>query len=201
MIAYEAGPGAVTRVRNGVRVGAGTARSGPAAAVTALYAEQYTRMLRLAAVLLAEPWAAEDVVQDAFVGLYGAWERLRDKEAAVGYLQRSVVNGVRSRGRRRVTALRYRPTPPPDVASAEEAVLARWQGGGVTAALRALPRREREVVLLRYYLDLSERQAADALGLSVGSVKAYASRGIAALRRSLAPALVQVDPYDREQER
>jgi RNA polymerase sigma-70 factor (sigma-E family) len=202
VIGYEAGPEAtVARVRSGGRVATVPVSSGPADAVTALYTDQYTRMLRLAAVLLSEPWAAEDVVQDAFVGLYAAWERLRDKDAAIGYLHRSVVNGARSRGRRRVTALRHRPAPPPDAASAEDAVLAAWHGGPVAAALRALPRREREVVLLRYYLDLSERQAADALGVSVGSVKAYASRGIAGLRRALAPALVRIDPYEREQER
>jgi RNA polymerase sigma factor (sigma-70 family) len=71
----------------------------------------------------------------------------------------------------------------------------------VAAALRGLPRREREVVLLRYYLDLSERQAAEALGLSLGSVKAYGSRGIGALREALAPALVQVDRQEQEGER
>ena len=182
-----------------MRTGRGPVSShDPAEAVTALFADHYTRMLRVAAVLLSEPWAAEDVVQDAFAGLYTAWTGLRDKEAAIGYLHRSVVNGARSRGRRRLTALRHRPAPLPDEVSAEDAVLARWHGGSVAAALRALPRREREVVLLRYYLDLSERQVADTLGLSLGSVKAYGSRGIASLRRTLAPAVAQADLADEE---
>lgn len=171
-----------------------------ASAVAALFADQYTRMLRMAAVMTPEPSGAEDVVQDAFVGLYAAWERLRDKDAAIAYLHRSVVNGARSRGRRRVVALRHQPSPPADEASAEEAFLSEWHGGPVVAALRGLPRREREAVLLRYYLDLSERQTADALGLSVGSVKAYASRGIAALRDALAPALVELDPQEEERD-
>ena len=191
----------MTIVRSDVRTGPGPASSwDPGEAVTALFADQYARMLRVAAVLSSEPWAAEDVVQDAFAGLYAAWTGLRDKEAAVGYLHRSVVNGARSRGRRRLTALRHRPAPLPDEVSAEDAVLARWHGGPVAAALRGLPRREREVVLLRYYLDLSERQVADTLGLSLGSVKAYGSRGIASLRRALAPAVAQADLGDEEGE-
>src|SRR4051794_34865900 len=115
-----------------------------AAAVAALFADQYTRMLRMAAVMTSEPFAAEDVVQDAFVGLYTAWERIRNKDAAIGYLHRSVVNGARSRGRRRLVALRHQPPPPADEVSAEDAVLVAWHGGPVVAALRRLPRRERE---------------------------------------------------------
>jgi RNA polymerase sigma-70 factor (sigma-E family) len=175
--------------------------SDPGDAVAMLFADHYTRMLRLAAVLLPEPWTAEDVVQDAFVGLYTAWERLRDKDAAIGYLHRSVVNRARSPVRRRLVALRHQPAAPPDEASAEDAFLSGWRGGPIVAALRALPRREREVVLLRYYLDLSERQTADALGLSVGSVKAYGSRGRAALRDVLGPTLVELDPQEQERDR
>lgn len=156
------------------------------AAVSALYAEHATPMLRVATVLLGDRSAlAEDVVQDAFLALYGAWPRLRDRQAVVGYLHRSVVNGVRSKQRRVVVAQRYRPDAPRAVASAEETALASAPGGPVVAAVRALPAREREVVLLRHYLDLSERDTAEVLGLRPGSVKAYSSRGLARLRAAL----------------
>jgi RNA polymerase sigma-70 factor (sigma-E family) len=175
-----------------------TKPSHPADAVAALFTAHYTRLLRVAAVLMSEPWAAEDVVQDAFVGLYLGWDRLRNSEAAAGYLHRSVVNAARSQIRRRTVARRHQPTTLLDERSAEDAALARWRGGPLVAALRALPTREREVVLLRYYLDLSERQTAAALGLSVGSVKAYGSRGLAALREVLGPALTDLDGQERE---
>jgi RNA polymerase sigma-70 factor (sigma-E family) len=158
------------------------AESDAAAGTAALFAEHHTRMLRVASVLLADPAMAEDVVQDAYVSVYSAWGRIRDRDAAVGYLHRSVVNGARSRMRRRVVAQKHQPEPLPDTASAEDVALAAHAGGPLVRALRQLPRREREVVLLRHYLDLSERQTADALGLRPGSVKAYGSRGLAALR-------------------
>lgn len=155
-------------------------------AVSAMYAEHATPMLRIAVVMLGDRSAvAEDVVQDAFLALYAAWPRLRDRGAAIGYLHRSVVNGVRSKQRRSVVADRYRPPAPRNAASAEDTLLAASPGGPVVAAIRALPTREREVVLLRHYLDLSERDTAEALGLRPGSVKAYSSRGLARLRAAL----------------
>jgi RNA polymerase sigma-70 factor (sigma-E family) len=155
-------------------------------AVSVLFAEHATSMLRVATVLLGDrSAAAEDVVQDAYLALYTSWPRIRDQQAAVGYLHRSVVNGVRSKQRRHLVADRYRPDVPRAAASAEETLLAASPGGPVTAAVRALPTREREVVLLRHYLDLSERETAEALGLRPGSVKAYSSRGLARLRADL----------------
>ena len=155
------------------------------AVVTALFDQHYPRLLRAAVVLLGDVGAAEDVVQDAFLGLHAAWDGVRDREGAAGYLHRSVVNGARSRRRRQAVALRNRPSPPPDAASAEEAALAGLLTRPLVAALRAMPRREREAVLFRHYLDLSETQTAEVLGLRRGSVKAYASRGLARLRAVL----------------
>ena len=94
----------------------------------------------------------------------------------------------RSRRRRQAVARRNRLSPPPDAASAEDAALAGLLTGPLSTALQAMPRREREAVLLRHYLDLSETQTAEALGLRRGSVKAYASRGLARLRAVLDPA-------------
>jgi RNA polymerase sigma-70 factor (sigma-E family) len=159
--------------------------SDPHAAVTVLFDTHYTRMLRVAVVLLGEPAAAEDVVQDAFLALHTNWARVRDKSEAVGYLHRSVVNGARSRLRRRRVALRVRSVHHPDAISAEDAALSSLVSAPLLAAMRALPRREREAVLFRHYLDLSEQQSADALGLRPGSVKGYASRGLSKLRAAL----------------
>jgi len=145
----------------------------------------YTRMLRVAVVLVGDLATAEDVVQDALLALYTSWSRVRDKDDAVGYLHRSVVNGARSRLRRRAVALRLRPLRPPDAISAEDAALSALMSGPLITAMAALPRREREAVLFRHYLDRSEQQTADALGLRPGSVKGYASRGLAKLRAAL----------------
>lgn len=157
----------------------------PDIAVTALFDAHYTRMLRVAVVLLGDQAAAEDVVQDAFLALHTGWKRVRDKREAVGYLHRSVVNGSRSKLRRRAVAQRFRPLYQGDTISAEDAALSGIVSGPLLTAMRALPRRERESVLFRHYLDLSEQQTADALGLRPGSVKGYASRGLAKLRSAL----------------
>jgi RNA polymerase sigma-70 factor (sigma-E family) len=173
--------------RNSLDLGPSTGRTpdDAEAAVAALFDQHYTRMLRVAVVLLGDPAAAEDVVQDSFLALYTGWARVREKDEAVGYLHRSVVNGSRSRLRRRAVAIRLRPLREPDAISAEDAALATLVSGPLIAAMAALPRREREAVLFRHYLDLSEQQAAQALGLRVGSVKGYASRGLAKLRSAL----------------
>jgi RNA polymerase sigma-70 factor (sigma-E family) len=170
--------------------------SGADDAVTALFDSQYTRMLRVAAVLVGDVATAEDVVQEAFLHLHQAWDGVRDKADAAGYLHRSVVNGARSRLRRQSLAHRLHlarhQSPDRAADSAEAVALAGVTSGPLVAALRALPRREREVVVLRHYLDLSERQTAQALGLRLGSVKAYGSRGLAALRAALG------EPTERE---
>jgi len=158
-------------------------------AVTALFDAHYARMLRVAAVLLDDVAAAEDVVQEAFLNLHQGWGRVRDRAQAAGYLHRSVVNGARSRLRRQAVAQRLHLSRPAPADSAETVVLADVTAGPLVAALRALPRREREVVLLRHYLDLSERQTAEALGVRPGSVKAYGSRGLATLRATLGDLL------------
>jgi RNA polymerase sigma-70 factor (sigma-E family) len=154
-------------------------------AVTALYVAHYRALVRLAALLLDDVGAAEEVVQDAYVRMHGSWRRIRDPQAAVGYLRTSVVNGARSRLRHRQVVHRHPSAPPPDVASAEEGALDRLEHARVVAALRKLPGRQRECLVLRYYGDLTEAQIADAMGISPGAVKSHASRGMAALRLAL----------------
>ena len=157
-------------------------------AVTHLYAAHYRSLVRLAALLLRDTAVAEEVAQDAFVAMHGAWNRLRepdDPDKALAYLRRSVVNGARSALRRRRVAERHAPQPDPDAPSAEHGAMLALEHAEVIAALRTLPERQREVLVLRYYLDLSEAGIADALGISRGAVKSHASRGLATVRRSL----------------
>lgn len=154
-------------------------------AVTALYAAHYRSLVRLAALLVDDVGSAEEVVQDAFVRMHGSWRRLRDPEAAVGYLRTTVVNLARSRLRHRQVVRKHAPKPMPDAASAEHGALERLEHDRVVAALRGLPGRQRECLVLRYYGDLSEAQIAEAMGISAGAVKSHASRGMAALRAAL----------------
>jgi RNA polymerase sigma-70 factor (sigma-E family) len=155
--------------------------------VAALYEAHALGLIRLAKVMLGDQGAAEDVVQDAFLGLYRRWDSLGDHQRAVGYLRTSVLNGCRDafRGQtRRDRALRFAPRVG-DIASAEESVLIGEANRAVLEALRALPARQREAVVLRYYLGLSEGEAAEVMRISRGTVKSATSRGRAALARML----------------
>jgi RNA polymerase sigma-70 factor (sigma-E family) len=154
-------------------------------AVAQLYAAHYSALVRLGVLLLRDQAAAEDVVQDAFCELHRRWPKLRDHEKAAGYLRTSVVNRSRSVHRRRLVAARHTPGAPEDAPGADVALTSAERRGAVLAALAALPERQREVLALRYYLDLSEQQIAEMLGISRGSVKTHASRAAAALRASL----------------
>jgi RNA polymerase sigma-70 factor (sigma-E family) len=154
-------------------------------AVTALYATHYRSLVRLSAMLLGQPALAEEVVQDAFVAMHGRWGRLRDPEKAAAYLRQAVVNRSRSALRRRIVEDRHRPPADPPAASAEYGALGALERDSVLTALRALPQRQRETLVLRYYADLSEAEIAAAMNISQGAVKSHASRGMAALRQSL----------------
>lgn len=155
-------------------------------ALRVLYAAHWGRLVRLAALLLGSTSAAEEVVQDAFVAMYHRWHRLQDPDAAGAYLRASVVNGCRSAYRHRAVEDRHRPLPPPEPAGPEERAAQREDDAAVLAALRRLPARQQEVLVLRYYLDASEAEIADLVGISRGSVKTHAHRGMATLRAALA---------------
>ncbi len=153
-------------------------------AVEALYAAHWARLVRLSVLLVRDRASAEEVVQDAFVALHGRWRRLRDPDRALAYLRRCVVNRSRSVLRHRVVVDRHAAAQRlPDAApAADERSLARSRRVTVLDALRQLPPRQREVLALRYYLDLSEADIAETLGISRGAVKSHASRGAARLR-------------------
>ncbi|HEV8276039.1 MAG TPA: SigE family RNA polymerase sigma factor [Streptosporangiaceae bacterium] len=156
--------------------------------VTAVYQAHGVGLIRLAVVMLGDRPAAEDVVQEAFCGLYRRWDHLDDPGNALRYLRSSVLNGCRSvlrnRGRLR---LRLGPEPgrPDNVESAESTALVGEEHRAVLAALRRLPDRQREALVLRFYLELSEAEIAQAMGISQGTVKSTVSRALAALGRLL----------------
>ena len=155
-------------------------------AVTVLYQSHYVALVREATLLVGDFATAEDVVQDSFIALHRAWWRVRDTSSALFYLRRSVINKSRSVLRRRAVADRHPLLPEPALPSAEDSALAVVQLSSVRAALRALPVRQREVLVLRYYADLSETQIAAVMGISRGSVKIHAARARDALRAALA---------------
>lgn len=156
-------------------------------AIEQLYAAHWRQLVRLSVLLVRDAGTAEEIVQDAFVAVHARWGRLRDPDRALAYLRQAVVNRSRSALRHRAVVARHAAgqTAPEAAPGADEAALATDRRGAVLDALRALPRRQREVLALRYYLDLSEAEIADTLGISRGSVKAHASRGAATLRALL----------------
>ncbi len=153
-------------------------------AVTHLFGAHYRPMVRLASLLLHERGRAEEVVQDAYVRLHARWHKLRDPDKALAYLRVAVVNGCRSalRHRRVVDAHLAASRPPADAPSAESGALDLLTQAAVLDAIRRLPTRQREAIVLRYYVDLSEAEIAEAMGCSRGAVKSHAARAVAALR-------------------
>ena len=150
--------------------------------LTETYRNHYSSLLKLAALLLDDTASCEDVVQEAFIRVHSARSRVRDPEKTLAYLRQTVVNLSRSTLRRRLIGMRLAPKPMPDMASAEEGAYELLEKDALIQALKGIQRRQREVLVLRYFSDLTESQVANLLGISVGSVKAYGSRGIEALR-------------------
>ena len=153
--------------------------------VTALYQEHALALVKLAVLMTGDQASAEDVVQDAFLALYRRWPSLHDTGKAVSYLRSSVLNGCRSVHRVRFRRQAVPLDLPGHVDSAEAEAMLGEAHREVLAALRRLPPRQRECVVLRYYLDMTEDQAAQAMGVSRGTVKSATSRGLAALARLL----------------
>jgi RNA polymerase sigma-70 factor (sigma-E family) len=158
----------------------------PPVDITQLYTTQRLPLVRLAILLVDDLPSAEDVVQDAFMALHKRQYALRSPDAAVAYLRTSVINGCRSALRRRRVRRRHPDAELPPAGSAvDERLLAAEEHERVLAAVRTLPRRQREVLILRYWSDLSEADIAASLGVAVGTVKSNASRGLARLENLL----------------
>jgi RNA polymerase sigma-70 factor (sigma-E family) len=179
-----------TADRNGAGGGQASAgqssagQSNAEAAVTALFHAHSLGLIRLAHIMLGDQASAEDVVQEAFCGLYRHWARLEDQAKALPYVRSSVLNGCRT-ARRRSPARDIRIGDQPPAVSAEAAVLSGEERREVMQALRRLPDRQREVLVLRFYLDLSDAEIARDMGISPGTVRSTASRALTALGRSL----------------
>jgi RNA polymerase sigma-70 factor (sigma-E family) len=153
--------------------------------VTEIYHGEYKSLVRLAVLLVHDVPTAEEVVQDAFEAMHTAWRRLRDSEKALSYLRQAVVNKSRSVLRHRTVVDKNAPKPAPDEPSAEQGAMALIERSAVVAALRTLPDRQREAVVLRYYADLSEADIAATMGISRGAVKSHTARAMAALKSIL----------------
>jgi RNA polymerase sigma-70 factor (sigma-E family) len=156
----------------------------PAEQVTALYEAHALGLLRLAVIMLGDRQAAEDVIQDAFLGLYRRWDSLSGPDKALAYARSSVFNGcrtvLRQRARQHTVVL-----VEPDTEPADARTLLGEEYREVLDALRRLPDRQREAVALRYCLDMPVDDVARAMGVTEGTVKSATSRGIAAITRML----------------
>ena len=168
-------------------------REDPAQAVTALYQAHAVSMIRIALLMLGDRPAAEDVVQEAFLGLFRRWHGLNDPGKAEAYVRSAVLNGCRDAVKRRdrsarrdlvVASLRLA-----EPASAETAALISEDRRRILTGVRLLPGRQREALVCRYYLELSEEETARAMGVSRGTVKSTTSRAVAALGRMLREGL------------
>jgi DNA-directed RNA polymerase specialized sigma24 family protein len=139
-------------------------------AMTPLYQVHYLSLVRLAALLVSDLATAEDIVQDSFAAAHGIWDALPDTDDALCYLRRSVVRRSRS-------------APCAQLAGVPS------RGSAVVSALRALPVRQREVLVLRYFADLPEAEIASATGISRAAVRSHAARAMSSLRSELRPPI------------
>jgi RNA polymerase sigma-70 factor (sigma-E family) len=149
-----------------------------------LYREQYRPLVKLASLLLDDVATCEEVVQDAFVAVHR--RRVDDPAKLPAYLRSAVLNGARSHLRRQKVRRAPRPNRPLVVVPpADVAAVVTDERAAVLAALRALPDRQRDVLVLRYWMELSDREIADSVGIGVGTVKTHVRRGLDALARAL----------------
>ncbi len=180
-----------------VGAGAGAAEvdastTAPAApTVERLFRDEGVALVRLARIFTDDRNAAEDLVQEAFIRFHRARHRIRDPDAAAAYLRSIVLNLCRDHNRRGLMSRRHlvaRPADPAPVAvdvQVLDRVTASRDAQRVVAALQALPRRQRDCLVLRYHLDLSEREIARTLGISHNTVKTHVRRAMDTLRQRL----------------
>jgi RNA polymerase sigma-70 factor (sigma-E family) len=155
------------------------------AAITRLYQEQWAPMVRLALLMLGDRPSAEDATQEAFTAVYRRWDKVKDQARIEAYLRSAVLNTSRSVLRRRKLTLLHRPPSDPPVWSAESQAMLGEERRSVLAALATLPTRRREVLVMRFYLHLSDADIAQTLGISEVSVRSTASRALRSLGTKL----------------
>ena len=154
-------------------------------AVTQLYTGHYRSLVRLAVLLVRDEPTAEEIVQECFIAMHDGWHRLRDEEKALSYLKQAVVNRSRSVLRHRSVEDQNTPKPAPDMPTAEQGAISLLERSAVIEALRGLPDRQRQALVLRYYADMSEAQIAEMMDISKGAVKSHTARGLSSLRAVL----------------
>lgn len=153
-------------------------------AVSALYQASAVSMIRLAWIMLGDQPTAEDVVQEAFCELYRRWDRLAKADSALYYVRSAVLNRCRSVLRRRAVRRTEVPYDPPAI-SPEAVVLNGEERVELIRALRRLPRRQREALVLRFYLDLPDEEISRVMGIRQSTVRSNAHRGLVALAQVL----------------
>jgi RNA polymerase sigma-70 factor (sigma-E family) len=155
-------------------------------ATATLFRDEARRLVSLLTIMTGDRAVAEDLAQEAFMRTHAAWPRLHTPDRAAAYLRSTALNLARSRWRRLRTASRFRPERAMLADGAHEVAERNARCAAVLAAIRSLPTRQRECVILRYYGDLGPEQIADDLGMSVNSVKTHLRRGLATLQGRLA---------------
>jgi RNA polymerase sigma-70 factor (sigma-E family) len=153
--------------------------------LAALYREHYRALVRLASLLVDDVPRCEELVQEAFVSFATRRRALRDPERAPAYLRSAVLNGARSQQRRRDPRTRLRLIRAETGEDPGNAAVRHDEQAAVLGALRQLPARQREVLVLRYWMELSESEIAATLGIGAGTVKTHAKRGLDALSARL----------------
>ncbi len=148
------------------------------ALVIRLFRAESARLVQMARWFVDDRTAAEDLVQEAFIKFAANARRINQPDRAAAYLRSIVINLARDYNRRGLVSLRHRPPAVLDEPSAEDDATNRESIREVVAALRELPRRQRDCVVLRYYLDLPIAEIASTLGLSSNSVKTHLQRGL-----------------------
>lgn len=174
-------------IRGGLRAAATPAETDDAV-LARLFAAEAQLLVRLARFFVADRAAAEDLVQEAFIRLSRHLHRLRAPGAEAAYLRAIVLNLCRDHNRRGLMSLRHRPAAEPEPEPLDDLIAGREQARTVVAALAGLPARQRDALVLRYYLELSVPEIAATLGLSPNSVKTHLQRGLRALEGRLGPA-------------
>jgi RNA polymerase sigma-70 factor (sigma-E family) len=157
-----------------------------AVAVTGLFRAHHLELVRLALLMTGDLAAAEDVVQDAFEQLHRRWPSLQRQDSGLAYVRSSVLNGCRSVHRRARVARRHAPRLAELPATGADT--AAGERSDLMAALLGLPRRQREVLVLRYYADLDVAEVAATLRIGPSTVRSTATRGLAALARKMQEA-------------
>lgn len=151
-----------------------------------IYRSEAANLVRLARFFVDDRDAAEDLVQEAFIRLARSAHRIRERERVPAYLRSIVLNLARDHNRRGLVSLRHQPPADPTPPSIDDTMGVKEDQRIVIEALRHLPVRQRDCLVLRYYLELGVSEIAQTLGLSPNSVKTHLSRGLRALEQKLA---------------